>query len=177
MGIITAEALYPATYTTTGNEISDLGATRPPHSIILQPSATVFNLTMILSGVLLIAAAVALRRSVGNRTLGVSATALGVGVLGVGIFPGNYATIHPWFSLLAFVAGGVAAVVSARVTDRPFRFLALVFGCVSLAALFGSALLTEGLGDGGTERWIAYPVVLWTVSFGGYLLGTATAEP
>ena len=43
MGIITAEALYPGTFSTGANEISDLGGTRPPNSVILQPSATIFN--------------------------------------------------------------------------------------------------------------------------------------
>ncbi|MGZ4911320.1 MAG: hypothetical protein ACXV5N_13655 [Halobacteriota archaeon] len=33
MGIITAEATYPG-YSTAKNDISDLGATRPPNSII-----------------------------------------------------------------------------------------------------------------------------------------------
>ena len=46
MGIITAEALYPGTFSTGANEISDLGGTRPPNSVILQPSATIFNLSM-----------------------------------------------------------------------------------------------------------------------------------
>ena len=40
MGIITAEALYPVTYTTSGNEISDLGGTRPPEALVFQPSST-----------------------------------------------------------------------------------------------------------------------------------------
>ena len=50
MGIITAEALYPAGYTTYGSEISDLGSTRPPESLIYQPSASIFNITMLLAG-------------------------------------------------------------------------------------------------------------------------------
>jgi hypothetical membrane protein len=37
MGIITAEATYPG-YSTAKNDISDLGATRPPNSIIKQPA-------------------------------------------------------------------------------------------------------------------------------------------
>ena len=28
----------------------------------------------------------------------------------------------------------------------------------------------EELGDGGVERWIAYPTVLWMLAFGGYLM-------
>ena len=39
MGIITAESQYPFPYTTHDNEISDLGATRPPNSVTHQPSA------------------------------------------------------------------------------------------------------------------------------------------
>lgn len=41
MGIITAEAFYPSGlgYTTFTNEISDLGATKSPNSLIFQPSS------------------------------------------------------------------------------------------------------------------------------------------
>jgi hypothetical protein len=28
------------------------------------------------------------------------------------------------------------------------------------------------LGEGGLERWIVYPIVLWLVAFGSYLLAT-----
>ncbi len=181
MGIITAEALYPATYTTAENEISDLGATRPPDSIILQPSATIFNATMIVAGLALIAAAALAHRAYARRGFTLPALALGIGVLGVGIFPGNVGTVHPLFSLLAFLGGGVAAIASARLIASPMRWVAVVFGVVALAALFGSGVLTDGLGDGGTERWVAYPVLLWTVAFGGWLLGggerPASANP
>jgi hypothetical protein len=54
MGIITAEIFYPAGYSTANSEISDLGATRPPHSVSYQPSASIFNLTMIVGGLLII---------------------------------------------------------------------------------------------------------------------------
>ena len=50
MGIITAEALYPNAYTTGGSEISDLGGTRPPNSLIFQPSAMIFDVSMAASG-------------------------------------------------------------------------------------------------------------------------------
>src|SRR2546423_8973351 len=63
MGIITAEALYPAGYSTSRNDISDLGATRPPHSVIVQPSATIFDTTMILTGLLIIVAAYCMHRA------------------------------------------------------------------------------------------------------------------
>jgi hypothetical protein len=28
------------------------------------------------------------------------------------------------------------------------------------------------LGEGGLERWIVYPIVLWPVAFGSYLIAT-----
>ena len=56
MGIITAEIFYPPGYSTANSEISDLGATRPPDSISYQPSASIFNATMILGGLLILAA-------------------------------------------------------------------------------------------------------------------------
>jgi hypothetical membrane protein len=171
MGIITAEALYPAIYTTTDNEISDLGATRPPSSIILQPSSTIFNLTMVVSGMLLVVAAYGVHRAFARRFLSVAAMVLGVGVLGVGVFPGNYGDVHPWFALFAFIGGGLAAIASATVVGAPLRWLSLALGSVALVFLFGSEFFIDHLGDGGTERWVAYPVVLWMLAFGGYLLG------
>jgi len=56
MGIITAEAYYPdqPVYTTHNSMISDLGSTMPPNSIITQPSATIFNLSMIITGILIL---------------------------------------------------------------------------------------------------------------------------
>lgn len=55
MGIITGEIYYPEGYSTHFNDISDLGSTRPPNSVIYQPSATIFNVSMIASGLLLLA--------------------------------------------------------------------------------------------------------------------------
>jgi hypothetical membrane protein len=56
MVIIIAEVLYHEDYkyTTFQNEIRDPGATRPPESVIFQPSATIFDLTMILAGVMIL---------------------------------------------------------------------------------------------------------------------------
>ncbi|MFC7028904.1 hypothetical protein ACFQJ5_16930 [Halomicroarcula sp. GCM10025324] len=35
----------------------------------------------------------------------------------------------------------------------------------------GNATAFGAIGHGGTERMIVYPVMLWLVAFGGYLLG------
>lgn len=179
MGIITAEIFYPAGYSTAQNEISDLGATRPPNSIIVQPSATIFNSTMMVSGVMLIVAAYFLHRVFRRWVVTASILILGIGIGGVGIFPGNNPGTHPLFALITFVAAGCSAVISAAVTRSPFRYIAVVLGATTLAflllAFFFSGTVFPILGDGGTERWVAYPSVLWLLGFGGYLLAQPEA--
>jgi hypothetical membrane protein len=175
MGIITAEALYPDLYTTFDNEISDLGATRPPNSVIRQPSATVFDVTMIVTGLMIVSCAVLLWRDL-RRLLVVPVALLGLGVLGVGVFPGNVEAVHPWMALLAFVAGGLCGVAGWFGLSGVVRWPSVVLGAVSLGHLVYvmvaglDAPWVASLGDGGAERWVAYPVVLWLVMAGGWLM-------
>ena len=180
-GIITAEALYPAIYTTHDNEISDLGATRPPDSIILQPSAGIFDGVMIAAGIAILLGAILLHRGFATRRVTISTGLLGLGVLGVGIFPGDRDPYHGIFALLAFVAGGAAAILSAKVQAAPLRYLSVLFGSVTLGALAlamftDSTVIYRELGDGGIERWVAYPVVLWLVAFGGNLMSHTNSD-
>jgi hypothetical membrane protein len=181
MGIITAEALYPNAYTTGGSEISDLGGTRPPNSLIFQPSATIFDVSMAVIGILVIAGSWFVHQVFGRRSVTIPMTALGIGALGVGLFPGNTGAAHQIFAMVTFIAGGVAAVSAARVTTAPFRFVSLFLGAASLATLITTMLLGDGspiafLGIGGIERWIVYPVILWVIAFGGYLSGRADGD-
>jgi hypothetical membrane protein len=174
MGIITAESFYPASptaYTTANSEISDLGATRPPYSIITQPSATIFNGTMIVTGILTLLGGFFAHQTHRKLLVSVPFWLFGLGILGVGIFPGNNAVIHPIFALLTFVMGGIAAITSAIILPSPFRYIAALFGLIALFCLFFSSLLFPILGDGGTERWVAYPIILWVIGLGGYYAG------
>lgn len=135
MGITTGEALYPAVYTTHDNEISDLGATRPPDSIILQPSATIFNVTMMVAGVAIMAGAWLTYLGQRSRRALVAVGLLGFGALGVGVFPGNNAGFHPLFALLTFVSGGIAAILVAPLLATPFRYVSVGLGVTSLMSL------------------------------------------
>ena len=191
MGIITAEVLYPADYSTASNTVSDLGGSRPSEGgIVLQPSATIFDATMVVSGVMIVAAAFSFHRASGRRAVTIPTALLGLGVLGVGIFPGNTG-LHPIFALLAFVCGGVAAILSYKASASPMRYVVVSLGAIALLMLVlailgapqpdGMGLLGNGgpvaaLGPGGMERWVAYPVVLWLTAFGGYLMGPLHSE-
>jgi len=48
-------------------------------------------------------------------------------------------------------------------------------GAISLGVLVSYLVLGDAhpmadLGDGGVERWIAYPIVLWIATLGGWLM-------
>ena len=135
MGIITAETKYPVfRHYTTRQEISDLGGTRPPQGLVTQPSAMIFDTTMLIAGVLLLAGAFALWRLYRNRLLTVVSTLFGAGAFLVGIFPGN-TTPHPNVAMIAFVFAPLTAIAVFRVTSAPFRFMSLFVGLLSLVAL------------------------------------------
>ena len=183
LGIIVAESFYPG-YNAGVQEISDLGASRPPNSVILEPSATIFNTTMFLAGAMVLLAVPLLHRVFRARGLTAVLALLGVGLLGVGVFDGSEAPIHGLFALLTFTMGGLAAVVAGRTFAGAFRYLSLAVGLfvlgllVSLVGLGIAGIVhpLAPLGLGGVERLVAYPALLWLLAFGGYTLGQ-TAEP
>ena len=183
MGIITAETLYPAAYTTAGNEISDLGGTKPPEGLVFQPSATIFDLTMLASGALVALGAAFVQRAFGRPSVSIPIALLGASAFGVGVFPGNTGTPHALVAMGAFGFGGLAGIAAARVIRGPFRLVSIALGATTLVALLSYLFQQEAspfmaFGIGGAERWIVYPVVLWVTSFGGYLAGLAEApEP
>jgi hypothetical membrane protein len=179
LGIMTAEALYPADYDVHRNTVSDLAAMRP-EDIVRQPSAAIFNTTMIVAGGLIVMAAVLLFRSRAGLLATFPVAGLGLGMIGVGVFPGNTVmAVHQLVSIATFLCGGVAAILSARLSSRLLRPVHVVLGGIALAFLIGYTVLGEmavfdRLGEGGVERWIVYPVVLWIVIFGA---GLAASRP
>ena len=185
MGIITAETTYPG-YSTRTNYISDLGATRPPNSVIKQPAATIFAVTLVISGVLTLASPYFVYLGLGQGR-GVVALSLlialsGIGALGATAFNEQHLAFHTLFSFLSFATVSLAALVSYFVLRAPFRYFAVILGVIALAS-FGMFIILstkygEGagpvatlIGPGGVERWISYPITLWSIGFGAYLMG------
>lgn len=171
MGIITGEIFYPSDYTTAYSEISDLGSTRPPDARIYQPSATIFNATMVFAGILTMIGAYSAFRSMWDRYSSLLIGLLGAGILGVGIFPGNVAILHPLLAMFTFIIGGIAAVLSFRALCGPYRLISVILGGITLLTPLFAGGLIPILGDGGTERWVAYPIIFWLSGLGGYFLG------
>jgi hypothetical membrane protein len=178
MGIITGEMFYPAeySYTTSKSMISDLGATEPPNSIITQPSATIFNTSMMIAGILFLIGTYFVYRTYYDILVAGLMGIFSVGALGVGIFPGNMNPMHPIFAMMAFIGGGLAAIASYRIIKSPFKYLAVLFGLITLFFLFTVEYFMPLLGAGGVERWVAYPAILWTIGIGGYMLGIGSQK-
>ena len=146
------------------------------------PSAAIFDVTMLVTGAMILLAAWLVYRALGRAGIGIPIALLGLGVLGVGIFPLTALGPHTVFALLALYAGGAAAVLSSRLAPAPFRHLWLGLGVIALVAItLGLFFLEWGpvaaLGEGGIERWNVYPLVLWLVAFGTYLMTTPARKP
>lgn len=171
LGIITAEAFYTG-YDPTTQTISALGAASGSGGAV-QPSATIFNGAMIVSGLLTMVAAAGIHRVYENRLLTAIVALSGLGVAGVGLFPAQYSAPHAVAAFTAFGAGGLSTVVVATVVRGPFRYVSAALGVVALVAMAGFVSLggSTVLGIGGLERWITYPTQIWATAFGGYLLG------
>ncbi len=177
MGILTAEIFYGTTYSVSLNMISNLGSTPPPHSIVREPSAFIFDKSLLIAGILIMVGIYFIQKVSKNMFFTVSLAILGLGTFGVGIFPAFHAVIHPLVALIAFLGGGLASVSSARVTKSPFSFMAILLGITSLSFLglgvLAPHVIVPIFGAGGTERWVMYPVLLWLTGFGGYLMNAA----
>jgi hypothetical membrane protein len=174
MGITTAEIFYPAGYSISGSMISNLGATPPPNSLVFEPSANIFDYSVLLSGVLILVGALLLYRTNRYNPFALNLGLIGLGTAGVGMFPAFHLAIHSLSALIAFGSGGVGAIYSGYLFKPPFRYLAIILGTISLVCLGlglgDSSLVLPLLGKGGTERWVAYPTMIWLIGLGGFLM-------
>ena len=156
--------------------ISDLGT--------LPETAMLFNGLLIVVGLLNVAAGYFLYRAYGSAWMvGLFALA-GLGAIGAGVVPLNAGGMHSLFALLAFMFINVEAIAVARVLRGAMRWLAMTAGAIGLVYL-GVMVIGDGgnpavfgaIGHGGSERMIAYPVMLWMIAVGGHLLALPHPGP
>ena len=174
LGIETAEMFYPG-YSVSKYFISTLGASPPPHSIIVEPSAFIFDTSMKAAGLLIALAAYLFYKLKYKKHITAPVFLMGIGAFGVGTFPAFHPVVHPIFAALAFFSGGFGAILSSTVIKGPFRPLSFILGSITLVFLligvFAPHTIVPLLGNGGTERWVAYPALIWLLGYGGYLMG------
>jgi hypothetical membrane protein len=163
IALFLAESLYPD-YSVSANFVSDLG-------VMGMASAPVFNTSVIILGLLGIVAAVLFWRNLSWKALAVTLMLSSIGSVGVGIFPETTGPPHVLAALLAFGFGAISAILSARVTRPPFSYIAAILGGTALIFLIALVLpVSAGYPPGALERLILYPILIWEIGFGGYLL-------
>ncbi len=171
---IICESVYSG-YSVGQQVVSDLGNWN-----LAGNYSAIFNISIILMGILIIVGAYFIQRIFKSAftpvfmSLGVL---LGVGYIGVGVFAENISRLHNIFALIMFVFGAIFAIMSYKFVKSPFSHVSIILGVTSLLAYFLWMLGLQmpvfhlGLGIGGMERLILYPILLWVLSFGAYLIG------
>jgi hypothetical membrane protein len=166
--IMLAAAMVPS-YDFRAAAISGLGVF--PETVFL------FNMSLVLVGVLNLAGGYLFYRTHGKRWLVAIFARAGIGAVGAELFPLDAGGLRGLFALLAFPLFNVQALGTATRLRGAVQALSVLAGGIGLVFVVLMALGDAGnaaafgpIGHGGTERMIVYPVMLWLVAFGGYLL-------
>lgn len=180
-----AEFVYPG-YSVSANYISDLG---PPCSngvaCASQTSWYIFDSSIALMGICILISAYFLYRHFRWKPIAGLVGLAGFGALGVGIFNESAPfMLHDIFSLVTFVGIGLSAVVSYRLQRNPLGYFSIILGLITLVSLIiyipGTGATAGGylgIGPGGLERLIVYPVLFWSLAFGGHMMAVPEQKP
>ena len=167
--IMVLEAIYP-NYSVHANTISDLLAIGTTTSLVGEPLAFAVAVSWI-------GGAYYLFRKSGKRSLMALNLLPGTGLMLAVLSPENVnVAIHSVGAVVAFVPGPIAAILSYRMIKSPFRYFALslgflsLFGTVMEFGAYETAFFQQTLGPGGWERVIVYPLLIWLIGFGSFLL-------
>ncbi|HET6744997.1 MAG TPA: DUF998 domain-containing protein [Candidatus Limnocylindria bacterium] len=155
--------------------LSDLG--------VIPETALLFNGTLVAIGTLNIIGGYLLYRSHGRAWILTIFILGGIGAVGAGLFPLSSGDLHSLFALFGFAFFNLEAVAAATVLPRPMNGISLFAGIAGTAfvvlMVIGDAGNTAAfgvIGHGGTERMIVYPVMLWLVALGGYLIAQPSPD-
>jgi hypothetical membrane protein len=169
-----AAAIAPS-YNFHNSAISDLG--------VISSTALLFNISLIIVGVLNIAGGYLYYQSHKRINLLILFTIAGIGALGTGIFPLNTSDLHTIFALIAFIFFNLQVLFCSNRVSGPMKYITLFLGILGLIFVVIMAIGDLGfpaifgpIGHGGSERMIVYPPILWLILFGGYLMGKKTPD-
>ena len=174
MTVIMLAASIAPDYDVSGGAISDLG--------VIAETALLFNVSLIAVGVLNVVGGYGFFRSHGRPWILATFVIAGIGAAGAGLLPLDRSDLHGIFALLAFAFFNVQAIAAGLVLRGPMRPISIVAGLAGMAFVVlmvigdsGNPAVFGPIGHGGAERMIVYPVMLWLMAFGGYLMAERTA--
>jgi hypothetical membrane protein len=128
----------------------------------------VFNLSVVLLGVFMIAGAYFLQRSFESTIFSLLVAIAGICALGVGLLVENPSLYYP-FALVGYVTFGLSAIASYKFVKQPFSYFCITLGAVSLIAFAVWAYSRATT----TSLLIDYAQMLWLTGFAAHLM----AEP
>jgi hypothetical membrane protein len=173
--IVISEAVYSG-YSVGQQMVSELGDWS-----LAGNNAAIFNASIILYGLLVIAGAYYIQRVFKNRLFASLLAINGIGSLVAGVVALNISfEVHSMFGLIAFVTVVSAAIMSYKFVKSPLSYISIILGAVTLSAIVlfmlgqGNSDFYLGLGVGGMERFIIYPMALWLLGVGAYLIGDSS---
>ncbi|MFA5101709.1 MAG: DUF998 domain-containing protein [Candidatus Thermoplasmatota archaeon] len=159
-------------YSIHDNAISDLG--------VIAQTTLLFNTSLFLFGLFIIIAAYFYHPLHKKRSITLLFIIAGIGGIGVAFFPLNNPVIHSIFALIAFLFTNLLPIGISVLLPKPLNVLSIVIGTLGLVFLLLHFLSGIGvlnvygvIGHGGSERMIVYPVLLWFIAFGGYLMASS----
>ena len=176
MTVMMLAASMAPQYDINGGAISDLG--------VIGETALLFNVSLVVVGVLNVAAGLVLYRATGRRSILAVFAVAGLGALGAGLVPLDVSGLHGIFALAAFLFFNIEAILIGAVVSGPMRAVSWIVGLTGIGFVglmvigdAGNPGVFGAIGHGGAERMIVYPVMLWLLAFGGYLMagGRVTA--
>ena len=171
--LMLATSMAPG-YDVTGGAISDLG--------VIPATATLFNLSLLIVGALQLVTGVLLYRAHRRAWLLAVFAVASLGALGAALVPLDRGGLHGVAALVAFLFFNIEAIACTTLVRGPMRVISALSGLVGLAFVglmvvgdAGDPSVFGAIGHGGAERMIVYPVLLWMIALGGYLMGQRDA--
>jgi hypothetical membrane protein len=175
LAIIISEAVYSG-YSVGQQMVSELGDWS-----LAGNNAAILNTSVILYGLLVIIGAYYIQRIFKNRIFtsllivhGISTALAGVVALDIS-FP-----VHGLFAMVAFFTIVASAIMSYKFEKPPLSYISIILGAITIPAIIlfilgqGSSSFYLGIGIGGMERFIVYPILLWMLGFGAHLIGESS---
>jgi hypothetical membrane protein len=171
MGIITGEIFFLFYFSVRDNYISELAEKINTDADFRQISAAIFDYTMIIAGLMVMAGTWFVNKIFKNYLLTIPMALLGAGLTCFGVFPGQILLKYDIIALFVFLCGSMSAIVSFKIVNAPLKYIFACFGIIALILLTFQKSFIPTLGVGGAERWFFYPVIFWITGMGAYLLG------
>lgn len=164
LAIAASQAVYP-TFSTRNDAISTLGGAGTA-------TALFWNSAMVVTGLLWIYSTYRLFHKTNILYWAVPFYLAGVGFIVVGLSPWNVSPLpHTIGAQMVFFFGAISCLLAWRLTKGSMGRISLVSGVLSILAYSGGTYGLDSLfGSGGVERLLYYPILLWEIAFGGYLI-------